>query len=254
MQEPCYTFWVQRILETSLIFLIFFGLLFAYTKLVGPIPFSVNSITTQKSTTFDVTGTGKASAKPDFATVEAGITAKGDNPQAVQDQINKVINAVSSSIKNLGIDSKDIQTSNYNVNPNYDYTGGSQKISGYSGNTNLRIRVKDISKVNSVIDAATAAGANQVNNLGFDITDKAAAENEARKLAVEDAKKKAQDAANIAGFKLGNIVNYSENFNGQPRPVSMLQNASAGVGGVPTQVEPGSNEITVTVTLSYEIR
>ncbi len=231
----------------------FFILLFSFTKIFGPIPFSVNSVTTTKSTTFDVTGEGKATAAPDVAMVTVGISAKGATVKDAQNQINSTINKVSTAVKSLGVDAKDIQTTNYNINPSYDYTGG-QRLTGYSASTNLSIKVRQIERANSVIDEATANGANQVGGISFDVDDKSKSENEARQKAVADAKKKAEDAAKIAGFKLGRIINYSEDFGGLPRPIPMLSAADIKAQGAPTQIEPGSSDITVVVTLSYEIQ
>jgi uncharacterized protein YggE len=94
-----------------------------------------------------------------------------------------------------------------------------------------------------------------VGGISFDVDDKTKAQNEARQLAVADAKSKAENAAKMAGFSLGRIINYSEDFGGAPRPFPMMAKAdvSAG-GGVPTEVQTGTNEITVTVTLSYQIQ
>lgn len=204
----------------------FFSLLLVYTKLIGPIPFSVNSVTTQKSTTFDVTGEGKVNVVPDIASVSVGIRASGSTVKIVQKQINSVINKVSQAVKNLGVDAKDIQTTDYSIYPDYDYSGSSQRIKGYTASTSLSVKVRDIDKVNSVIDAATANGANEVSGISFEVDDKEKAENEAREKAVADAKKKAENAAKIAGFKLGRIINYSENLGGFPKPIplSMGQN------------------------------
>jgi len=234
--------------------LIFFVLLFAYTKLAGPIPFSINSVTTQKTTTFDVTGDGKASVTPDSATVTAGVNAQGSDQKTVQDKMNTAINAVTTAIKGLGVDSADIQTTNYSINPQYDYSGGPQKQTGFQSSTNLTIKVKDLSKVNQVIDAATAAGATNVNNLGFDSSDKTGAQNQARQMAIADAKKKAQAAADAAGFKLGSLVNYQESENGAIRPIPMLKSVGGPMAAdASTNVQAGSNEVDMSVTLSYEI-
>ena len=184
----------------------FFILLFTFTKLFGPIPFSVNSVTTTKSTTFDVTGEGKISVKPDIASVSLGIRTQVQTVKGVQDQINSTINKVSAAIKELGVDTGDIQTTNYSIYPDYDYSGSSQRIKGYSASTNLSIKVRDTDKVNSVIDAATSNGANEVLGISFEVDDETKAENEAREKAVADAKRKAQDAAKIAGFRLGRII------------------------------------------------
>lgn len=238
----------KELIKTAANFAVFFLILLVYTKIAGPLPFSVNSVTTTKATTFDVTAEGKVSVKPDSANVSAGVSATGTTPTQVQEKINLIVNKVSSSIKSLEIDAKDIKTSNYNINPTYNE---SQKINGYSGNATLTIKVRDINKAGQVIDAATEAGATNVASLGFDVADKTKFENEARKQAVDKAKKKAEDAAKIAGFRLGRIVNYSENFGGFPRPVPL--SAESKTLETPTNLEPGTEEISVTVTLSFEI-
>ena len=111
-------------------------------------------------------------------------------------------------------------------------------------------------KANSVVDAATAAGANTVGGITFDVDDKTKAENEARKIAVADAKAKAQLAATTAGFSLGKIINYQESTGGN-RIVPMYAKADVAVGlgaGAPTELNTGSTDITLTVTLSYEVK
>ncbi len=232
----------------------FFILLFAYTRLIGPIPFSVNSVNTQKSTTFDVTGEGKVTTKPDIASVNAGISAQAQSVKGAQDQINGIINKVTQALKQIGVDPKDIQTANYNISPTYDYAAGTQKITGYNANTSILIKVRSLDNVNNVIDNATANGANQISGVSFDVDDKTKLQNEARQKAVDEARKKAAEASKIAGFKLGRIINYSENSSGSPRPIPLSMETAKGVGGVPTQVEPGSSEVTMDVTLSYEIQ
>lgn len=231
----------------------FFILLFTFTKLFGPIPFSVTSVTTQKSEAFSVTGEGKSIVKPDIGVVNVGVSAQASTVKDAQDKLNSAINKVSEAIKKLGVDAKDIQTTNYNINPSYDYRETTQRITGYNASTNLSIKVRQIDKANDVIDEATANGANQVGGISFDVDDKTKAENEAREKAVAEAKRKAESAARIAGFRLGKIINYSENFGGFPITIPLRAQAVGTEAPTPTQIEPGSSEITVTVTLSYEV-
>ena len=226
-----------------------------FTKFFGPISFSVNSVATTKSTTFDVSGEGKVTAKPDTASVTAGIVSQSSTVKGAQDQINAVINKITSALKQAGVDSSDIQTTNYSVNPDFDYTGGTQKIKGYSASTNILIKVKQIDKINEVIDLSTANGANQVSGVSFDVADRTKLEDAARQKAVDSAKLKAEAAAKIAGFKLGRIINYSENTGGVSRPYPMAAIADLKVGGgTPTEIQSGSTDITINVTLSYEIQ
>ena len=234
--------------------IVFFLLLFTYTKLVGPIPFSLQSVVTNKTDAFIVSGEGKVTLIPDVALVSVGVTAQGTSVSIVQNQLNKNMNAVHAAVKKLGVGAKDIQTSVYNIAPTYDYTRGNQQITGYQANANLSIKVRTIDNASAVIDAATKAGANQIGGLSFDVDDKTKAENEARALAVKDAKSKAEAAAKAAGFSLGRVINYSEGGNSSPRPIYDKMMAMETAGSAPTEVEPGTSEVAVTVTLSYEIR
>ena len=242
--------------DTAGAVVLFFILLFAYTKLAGPIPFSLNSVTTTKSDTFSVSGEGKVTMLPDIAVISVGVTAQAKTVTKVQQDLNTKINAMSAAIKKLGIDEKDIKTTYYNISPTYDYSSSSQRITGYQANSNLTIKARKIDTVNDVIDAATAAGANEVTGVHFDVDDKTKAENQAREAAVADAKSKAEAAATAAGFKLGRVTNYSEGGGSGPRP--MMYDAEKALpvaaGGVPTQVERGTSELSVSVTLSYEIQ
>ena len=245
----------DSLIRWASIFGLFFVFLFLYTRLAGPVPFNITSVTTTKSDTFNVTGEGTAVIKPDIAVVSVGIRSNGSTVKEAQDQINSVINRVSEAIKKVGVDPKDIKTTNYNISPEYDFRGGTQRISGYSASTNLQIKVRDIDKVNSVIDEATVSGANQVGGVTFDVDDKTKAEGEAREQAVAEAKRSAEQAAKIAGFSLGRLVNYTENFEGGPIPVPLRMDVAIGAPAEKaTQIEPGSSEIKVIVTLSYEIR
>lgn len=230
-----------------------FVILFIYTRFFGPIPFSVDMIATQKNVVFDVSGEGKVFVSPDMAKISAGVSSQAPTVKQAQNQLNSTINQVSGAIKNQGVDAKDIKTETYSIYPDYNYSGPSPKIKGYTASANLTILVRDIDKINSIIDTATQSGANQIGGLSFEVEDKAKAENEAREKAVAEAKQKAENAAKIAGFKLGRIVNYTESFDNMPRPLPL---AGGGIAekAIPTQVEPGSSEVKVVVTLSFEIR
>ena len=136
--------------QTAALIIFFFLSLFAYTKLVGPIPFSVTSVTTQKTDTFTVTGEGKVFVKPDIATTTVSVQVSGPTVKQVQQDLNTKINQVSSVVKKVGIADKDIQTTNYSIYPTYDFQNGSQRITGYSASTQLTIKARDIDKINDV--------------------------------------------------------------------------------------------------------
>ena len=234
---------------------VFFVLLFVYTKFIGPIPFSVNNVNTDNATPFEATGTGKAAGAPDRALISVGITESATSVTEAQNKANQKSEAIISSLKKLGISEKDIKTTNYSLNPNYDYSGSSQRITGYSVNQNFEVKTP-IEKANNAVDATTQAGANLIGNISFMLNDnkKQELENEARKEAVEMAKKSAEGLAKASGIKLGKIINIRESFGGEIiRP--MMIDAKEAQGGTiidPTNITPGESNIEVSVTLTYQ--
>lgn len=256
---------LNKIAAPIIVILFFFIVLFGYTKLAGPIPFDITQVTTSKTDAFTVTGEGKVNAMPDSATVRIGVVAKAATSEKAQEILNSDINKVIESIKALGVKDEDIKTENYNIYPEYndvlmvpserETTANQNNISGYNANTNITVTVATAELANKVLSAGTASGANQVGGVDFQVKDKEKAMNQARELAVADAKKKAEDAARIAGFKLGKVINYSESEGGGGWPYPLMaKSEDAEISSTPTRIQPGTNEIVVNVTLSYEIR
>lgn len=239
-----------------LLILFFFFCLFIFSKIAWPIPLSMVSTVTNKMEAYTVTGEGKAVAKPDIAYVSIGVEGSGVTVKQAQNQINEVMTKVIAGLKKTGINTdQDIKTSNYSINPDYDWNSGRQKIAGYRADAELSVKVKDIEKINQVVDSSTENGANQINRITFDVDDKEKLEANARKEAVANAKKKAEAAARIAGFKLGKLINYYESSNDYDRPISM-KNMPVGMGEgemAETNIQTGTQEIKINVTLSYQL-
>lgn len=245
---------LQKVFPFFLVIVFFFVVLFCYSKLAGPIPLTINSTVTNKTDVFTVAGEGKVVVKPDIAYVSVGIEKTAATVEQVQDQVNRVNQDLIEGLKKLGIDSKEIQTESYTINPNFDWNSGRQKITGYTASTSLSVKVKKIDQINAVIDAATAGGANQVGGISFDVEDKEKLQETARQDAVAQAKRKAEQAAETAGFKLGRIINYSESAGGViPQPLYNRADAKMGAGAPATEIQTGSQEIKITVSLSYQI-
>lgn len=234
---------------------VFFILLFIYTKFIGPIPFSVNNVNTDNAAPFEATGTGKAAGAPDRALISIGITESATSVTEAQNKANQKSEAIVNSLKKLGISEKDIKTTNYSLNPNYDYSNSSQRITGYSVNQNFEVKTP-IEKANNAVDVATQAGANLIGNISFTLNDdkKQELENEARKEAVDSAKKSAEGLAKASGIKLGKIINIRESFGGEIIRPMMLDAKEAQGGAVtnPTNITPGESNIVVSVTLTYQ--
>lgn len=165
----------------------FFVFLFLFGKFGPGVPLSINQTTTNKSDAFTVSAEGKVVVKPDTAQISLGVQTEGNTVKLAQDQANKVINDITAAVKQLGVADKDIKTTNYSVYPDeqlltVDETPTTlqaptsqkiaqpmmplpaplRKITKYHVNINLQITVHDFDKLNQVIDAATASGANQI--------------------------------------------------------------------------------------------
>jgi len=237
---------------------IFFILLFIFAKW-GP-AINLSTITQTKGEPFIVSGEGKVSVTPDIAKVTLGIQESGASLKTVQNAVNTKSKALTDVIKKLGIGESDIKTTSYNVYPQYDWSAPTQRITGYQVSTDYEITIKDFDKVNDIITAGTGAGANVVGNVSFDLNDSTKTEkmNEARTLAVKDAKAKAEGLAKSAGISLGKIINVSENQNQSIRPVAFTDKTAVGLGGgtpvVQPDIQPGQTEIDITISLSYEVR
>lgn len=225
------------------------------TRIFGPIPFSISSTVTTKADLFSVEGTGEATGTPDSASFVVGVTKTASTVEQAQNDTNKAANTIISSLKKLGISDKDIKSTDYNVSPNIDYSDGKQSTSGYTVSTNITVTVKDADKANQALDTATGSGANVVTGVSFTLNDeeREKLEDTAREAAIKDAKKKAQKIAGQAGIRLGKIANISFGSN-MPGPImyDKMTVQNTGAERVPTQLEPGENKISVTVTLSYE--
>lgn len=243
-------------LKVPLLTILFIFLsLFLYTKLFGPIPFSVQSVQTNKTNLFQVEGKGEVTGIPNTGVFLAGVTKTAPTVKNAQDQTNSAVNKILESLKNLGVEDKNIKTTNYSVYPNYDYTSGRQNITGYTVTQNLQIKITPIDKVNKAIDALTSQGTNMMGGISFDLDDKTQKdlEDKARQQAMQNAKEKAQSLANAAGIKLLRIVDVQEKTNGfQPIPFRTLELAQLTDKDQQTTVTPGQNTIISTVTLSYE--
>ncbi|MCX6781218.1 MAG: SIMPL domain-containing protein [Candidatus Magasanikbacteria bacterium] len=209
--------------------------------------------------TITIAGTGKVTATPTIATTNVGlVTEKADVASAQTENTNKM-NALISALKSLGIDSADIKTAQYQINPKYTYDQkNGSTINGYSVTQSVEVKIRDLTKISAVLAKAGDAGANQVSGIQFTIDEPKNLEAQARELAVQDAKDKAEKLAATLGVRISRVVDFSEvTPNNMPGPVPMMYaKDAAGVGGgVPApDVQSGSVEVHSDVAITYEIQ
>lgn len=202
-----------------------------------------------------VSGTGKAYSKPDVALVSFGVKTQALKSQDAVNQNNEKMNAVIKAVKDLGVQDKDIQTTNYNLSPVYDWTEGGQVFKGYSLDQAISVKIRDFDKINTILDASTVAGANTVGNLQFTVDNKEKALSEARALAIAEAKTKAQNIAMASGLTLVKIVNIYESGNDYPQPLyGMGATSKMDASSVAPSIQTGQSEINLTVSLTYRVK
>ncbi|MEK9151816.1 MAG: SIMPL domain-containing protein, partial [Patescibacteria group bacterium] len=175
---------------------------------------------------------------------------------AAQQENTRVMNDIIGRMKAAGVDKKDIQTTNYSVYPAYDYMDGKQRLRGYVVSQNVRVKVRNLDKVSDILGVAGRLGANQIGGVNFTIDDPEALRQQARVLALENAKDKAEALAAVVGAKIRRVVSFQENVGGVPQPIyygkAMGMGMAAEAAPAPT-VEAGSSEIVVTADVTYEI-
>ncbi|HEX7594375.1 MAG TPA: SIMPL domain-containing protein [Anaerolineae bacterium] len=227
---------------------------------VAPSPALAGSGSLQASTSdsfsgVSVTGTGKVGVKPNIATSSIGIEVTATTLADATSQANAKMAAVIDKIKSFGVADKDIQTVNYNVQPITEQpkpNGGTPRITGYNINNQVSVTVRKIDDLGKILDAAVAAGANNIYGVSFSIDDPTPYQQQARAAAVKDAMDKASQLAKAGGVTLGKIVWISEGSI-EPRPVLRAAAAPSLGGGAAVPVETGQLEIAVSVDMRFAL-
>lgn len=217
-----------------------------------------------------VQGEGKVAVKPDIAVFSAGVVTSSEKIKNAQDENTKKSNAIAEFLKQQGIEAKDVKTVGYNINPQYQYDNrpciqiypspcsppAVPKIASYEVRHTLEIKVRDLGKVDELLEGVVVAGANEVGSVQFKVDDEEKVLAEARKKAIEDARSKAKVLAKDLDVRLTKIVSFSESGGPIFGRFEALGKGGDGFGGaVPTpQVEPGEQEIRSFVNVVYEFR
>jgi len=237
--------------------------------LVGMAFFAAGTKTTEKPA-ISVSGEGKIRAKPDLAILSVGIVTEADTVAEAQSQNNTIADKVKAAIKAQGVEEKDISTSRYNIYPvgtpypvpvplreGKEVSGseGATVTSEIVGERNrvdnfLEIKVRKVENVGKVIDAATAAGATNIESIYFSIEEKDKFLAQARELAGKDARAKAEQLAKSMGVTLGKLLKVEESSS-WPRPIYYTAQTLKEGG---TEISTGELDVIVNITAEYEIR
>jgi len=220
-------------------------------------PTTVNQQALPPLRTVNVTGSGTANLVPDIAYIYVGVHTEKPSAAEAMDENNAQTQKMIQALKDFGIAAKDIRTTNFSIWPQDKYdpmTGTPTGDKTYVVDNTVYVTVRDLGKLGDLLDTVIAAGANTVNSIQFDVADKEAALKGARADAVKDAEAQAQELADAAGVKLGEIQTIGFNES-SPYPI---YNGKGGGGGAVAEaavpIQPGQLTFTVTVNMTYEIK
>ncbi len=197
---------------------------------------------------------GKVSVNPDIAVVTMGMTNEAKTIVEAQQKNTAVMNTLLQKLGALAIAKNDIQTTNYTIFPQYDYSDNGQKLRGYRVDQNVTVKIRDLEKANAVLSLAGEVGANTVDGLRFTVDDRVVYVAEAREDALEKIREKARLIASNLGVSFVEIVSYNEFESGSdgltPKAYDSLGFGSEG-GPI---IEPGSMYVILQVSVSFAIR
>ena len=194
---------------------------------------------------------------PDVAIVNAGVMTRAATArEAIQQNANQMDRLVK-RMRELGIASKDIQTSNFNLSPNYEYDRetGQQTFNGYNVNNQVTVKLRKLDRAGEVLDALVQAGANNIYGPNFTLEDDAEAKETARKNAFERGFAQARQFARMAGYSDVRLLSVSESMQGYgPVPeAAIVVTASRSSADASTPIEPGEVGIGVMLGMKFEM-
>lgn len=205
-----------------------------------------------------VTGQGEVSVEPDIAVIRLGIESEDDSVTTARDRAAAAMNDVMDTLSSNGIADKDIQTQYFNIQQvrTWDRETEKEIVTGYRVTNTVMVTVRDIEKVGTIIDAVTDAGGDltRINGINFSIDDPDEYYEEARKEAMADAKKKAEQLAKLANVDLGDATFISENSYYAPVTRSAMAVGLDEAGSYSTSISPGELDISLSIQVAFSIK
>jgi hypothetical protein len=200
------------------------------------------------------TGEAVVRRAPDQAFVTVSVESRARNPRDAQRQNAETMTAVQQRIAAAGVPKDAVRTLGYNIQQEFDFVDGRRVARGYLARNAVEVRVDAIDRTGEVLDAAVQAGATSVASVRFDLKDRAAAEREALRLAVVDARARADAAAAGAGRAVDRVLRIDDTPQGAgpPRPMMAMAREAADIQQTP--IEAGELEIRAQVTLTVSIK
>lgn len=242
-------------------------LVFAYAAISYVNSYS-RSIEPSAFRSFTVSGEGKITAIPDVARFSFSVITEGGKDIAkIQKENTGKINKIIEFIKSSGVEDKDIKTLDYSLEPKYQYYNcynpspldgkpcPPPEIVGYTIRQTISIKVRYFTKIGNILAGTVENGANSVSQLSFEIDDIDKIKNQAREEAIKKAQEKAKSTAKAGDFRLGKLLSIEEGGDfPTPYYLKTMESSPMDAGLPSPTIEPGSQEVTINITLKYEIK
>ena len=199
----------------------------------------------------NVSGEGKIKVAPDQASISISVETKGSKADAVKQENDKKMDAILKFIKKLNIAKEDFQTQRVALNPNYDYE---KKKHSYIATQSVQILLRDLAKYDELMEGLVNEGINRIDSVEFKSSKMLQLQSEARKLAVKEAKSKAEDLVSVLGQKVGKAILISDNsqtYPPQPRMYAMKASQSMDESAPKETLAIGEIEITANVSVGF---
>lgn len=210
---------------------------------------------TAQQTGIAVSGQGRITVTPDLAQITLGVEVSDPSAVKAQQTAASQMDAVVAKLKELGVADKDIQTSRYDLSPEYDYSTKTPVLKGYRATNLVVVKIRDVSKVGPVLDAITSSGATRIQGISFSVSDPTAATTQGRDAAMKDARAKADQLAAGAGVSVGTPIYIEEVSSTPPPAVDIAPRAAPAAGAAPsTPISVGTQEVQVMVRVVFSIK
>jgi uncharacterized protein YggE len=205
--------------------------------------------------TISLSGHGEVRLAPDIAIVNLGVASQAAVAKDALAANTTAMQAVFAALKAAGIADKDVRTSNFMVQPRYNFNneGKAPTLIGYEVSNSVTVTVRKLDTLGSVLDAVVQSGSNQINGIQFDVSQPEASLDEARKLAVADARHKAEIYAAAANVKLGSVLSVAEGSFAPP-PQPMMRTTMKMDAAAPVPIAQGEQTLAVDVNVVWEIK
>ena len=217
---------------------------------------AVATVPVISGTRLDINATGEVTRVPDLAIISAGVqTLQPTATGAIEENATRM-ERVRAALKRAGIADKDIQTSSINLNPEYHYANNQPpRLTGYRATNTVNVKFRDLKRTGAILDALVAEGSNQINGPNLTIDKPEEAYDEARVKAVAVGRARAELYARALGKRVVRLLSVSESgsFVPPPMPMAYARDMAAQVGAK-TEIDPGTQQLQVNLSMSFELQ